>query len=343
MDAFVALHLAYPFAPAKGHQILKNFKSWEEMVNSDDRLKKVLDEDLVNQARKEASTMGVEMIEYGSSGYPASLKALADPPLVLYCKGDSSTLTSPSIAIVGTRQCSIYGATTARKFGSDFGKHEVTVVSGLARGVDTSAHEGALDQGKTVAVIGSGLGHIYPKENIPLAKKISEQGAICSEYPLSTAPDRFQFPRRNRIIAALSSGAILIEAPEKSGAMGTMDWAEHLQKPCFALPGRVDWESFCGNHRLLKCGKAKLVENAGEVVSLLWPGAIRKPEKMVPAADLTPAEQQLLLQFPQDEISFDELALSTQVTIPSLNALLISLSIKKIIREFPGKLYKKVV
>lgn len=357
-QAMTALHLASPFLSAKVHQLLRHFGSAQailqapaqditHVIQDKDKffraLEKTLEDNLVEKTEKATLEWGVTMIHYGSPSYPKNLEALADPPLVLYCKGNISSFEAPSIAIVGTRLCTLYGKTTAQQFASMLGEHNISVVSGLARGIDTAAHEGAIEHGTTIAVIGSGLAHIYPQENIGLAKKITEHGIICSEYPLFTPPDRFQFPRRNRLIAALAHATLLIEAPLQSGAMGTLEWGARLGKPCFTIPGRIDVESFRGNHQLIKDGKAKLVENAPEMISLLRLGTFRQTKKIDAAIDLTAAERRLLLQFPQNEISFDELALSTRLSIPTLNALLVGLSIKNVIREYPGKLFRKVI
>lgn len=355
--SMIALHLAFPFLPAKGHQLLRHFGSAQAILsaspekirkvfpNQDSILQtlgKILAEDQVAKAERAAAEMGVTILPYGHPDYPKNLEALVDPPLALYCLGDISYFTEPSLAIVGTRTCTLYGKTSAEDFARMCGQHEIPVVSGLARGIDTAAHIGALEYGSTMAVIGSGLAHIYPKENKSLAERIARNGVVCSEYPLFTPPDRFQFPRRNRLIAALAHAALLIEAPIKSGAMGTLEWGSHLGKPCFALPGRIDAESFQGNHQLIKTGKAKLVENAAEMISLLRPGSFGQEKKVHVGVALTPAEEQLLLLFPQNEISFDELAQASQLPVAHLNALLMGLSIKNIIRVHPGKLFKKV-
>ncbi len=335
LDTIFAMHLAFPFQPEKGHLLLQK-KEIPETVE------KILREGGVDRARATARENAVDIIEYGSSAYPASLCALPDPPLVLYRKGQLPSLSNPSIAIVGTRTASVYGRSSAKEFASICGRRGIPVVSGLARGIDTEAHEGALEYGQTIAVIGSGLAHIYPKENRALSEKICERGALFSEYPLFTPPDRFQFPRRNRLIAALAEGTLLIEAPIKSGALGTMNWAIRLGKLCFALPGRADCETFKGNHHLIKLGKAKLVENGDEMISLLRPGKFIEPRLKDSVVDLSPAESELLHKFPQSEIFFDELALLTQLPVATLTALLMRLRIKNIIREFPGKLFKKV-
>lgn len=250
-EALFALHLAAPFSPAKGRQLVRHFGSAKAVLAADDAeieeiaedkgrtaqtLKKILDEDIVNKNRQAASDMGVEIIDCTASSYPSGLHALPDPPLVLYRKGAVAALAVPAVAIVGTRQASLYGKTMAREFATVCGQQGVPVISGLARGIDTAAHEGALEHGHTIAVIGSGLAHIYPQENSSLAQKICERGALYSEYPLFTKPDRFQFPRRNRLIAALADGALLIEAPLQSGAMGTLEWAQNLINPALPCP-----------------------------------------------------------------------------------------------------------
>ncbi len=193
-DLVLALHLAFPFQPSKGHELLLQ-------ENICPAIKKILNEDMVQKTRQAAKERGIEIIEYGSATYPTSLHTLPDPPLVLYRQGSLASFSSPSLAIVGTRQASLYGQTSARQFASVCGEQGIPVISGLARGIDTAAHEGALDAGQTVAIIGSGLAHIYPKENMALAEKICARGALCSEYPIFTPPDRFQFPRRNRLVS----------------------------------------------------------------------------------------------------------------------------------------------
>lgn len=360
-EALLALHLAIPFIPAKGHQLLRHFGNARTILSAtagdiedalEDKghtaeialaIEKVLQENRTQKMQTAAAEMGVEILDYFDPTYPRGLQALADPPFILYRKGEATSLSVPSIAIVGTRQASIYGKTMACEFANVCGQQGIPVISGLARGIDTAAHEGALEYGATIAVIGSGFAHIYPRENTELARKICAKGALYSEYPLFTRPDRFQFPRRNRLIAAMADGALLVEAPEKSGAMGTLEWSIRLKKTCFALPGRADTETFRGNHRLIKDGKAKLVENGAEMISLLSPGLFRQTEKKEKTAELTAAEHQLLLRFPQKEISFDELAVLSRLPTSTLNALLIGLSIKNIIREYPGKLFRKVV
>jgi DNA processing protein len=287
-----------------------------------------------------------EMIPFTSPKYPKRLLELPDHPILLYVQGNLDPVDQRSIAIVGTRASSIYGNEMAQNISADLAARGFTVVSGLARGVDTYAHQGALSRGRTIAVIGSGLANIYPPENIRLAAKIAEKGAIMSEFPMLTPPDRQNFPQRNRIVSGMTLGTVLIEAPEKSGAMITMHKAFLQQRPLFALPGRVDNENFKGNHLLIKSGKAQLVENAYDIASAFESLLSFKPEPFkgdFPIFSLESEEKDLLKVFPSEEVSFDTLAANSQLHASKLTVLLMSLIIKKVVREFPGKRYKKLV
>lgn len=285
---------------------------------------------------------GITLISYADRRYPNSLKDLSDFPLLLYVKGGLREEDDGGLAIVGTRNCSMYGLEMAEQLAQDVASSGLTVVSGLARGIDTAAHVGALKSGRTVAFIGSGFSHVYPKENIPLAESIARQGCVISELPMATPPERRHFPRRNRLVSAFSQGILLVEAPIKSGAMITMEMAELQGKHCFALPGRADLETFRGNHFLIKKQKAMLVENAEEMVSILLPGAHCTPQKDNSIIELTAEERLLIDHFPVEEIGIEALNEKTRMTPAKLNALLMGLVLKRAIREFPGKYYKKV-
>lgn len=244
---------------------------------------------------------GVTAIEHTDSRYPKSLKALRDFPPLIYVKGELLPSDGEGLAIVGTRQCSIYGQEMAEEMASEIAGQGITVVSGLARGVDTAAHRGALKRGRTVAVLGSGLAHVYPKENVSLVEEIAERGAVISELPMLTPPDKRHFPRRNRLVSALSRGVLLIEAPVKSGAMITMEIARKQGKFCFAIPGRIDVESFRGNHFLIKKQQALLVEKVEEMLSILLPGTKNSSckEKNI-FVELSDEEVSLLACFPRE-------------------------------------------
>lgn len=284
-----------------------------------------------------------EIIPFYDPRYPKRLLEIHDHPLFLYVKGEIKPSDERSIAIVGTRNATIYGNEMAEKIASELTSSGYTVVSGLARGIDTSAHRGALMNGRTLAVIGSGLNNIYPKENAFLAEEISHQGAVISEFSINTPPNKSNFPRRNRIVSALTLGTLLIEAPEKSGAMITMEKAKSQGRPLFALPGRVDIESFKGNHLLIKSGQAKLVENAADILSHfndLFSFAFNPKPKAKP---LSQEEESLLEKLPNEELAIEEILKRTDLPVVKLNILLMSLVLRKAIREYPGKVYKKVV
>lgn len=210
---------------------------------------------------------GVEVLPYSSELYPKKLLDTPDFPLLLYVKGDIGGLNRPFIAVIGTRQPSAYGLKMADKFAQELTDSGYTIISGLALGIDTAAHKAALYKGRTVAVLGSGIDHIYPKENLPLSQIIENKGALVSEYPPFYKPDRSFFPQRNRIIAGMSQGMLLVEAPLQSGSMIAMDKAYKYNRRCFAIPGPVDNESFKGNHTLIKQNKAKLVESTQDIIS----------------------------------------------------------------------------
>lgn len=287
----------------------------------------------------------IEIIPYFSEKYPKHLLEIPDHPVILYQYGTLREEDTRSIAIVGTRNATTYGKECATYFAKDLSHLGFTIVSGLARGVDTYAHEGALHSGRTIAVIGSGLKNIYPKENHVLAEQIAKQGALLSEYPLLTPPDRQNFPRRNRIVSGMTLATLLIEAPLISGAMLTMENALDQKRLTLCIPGRIDNENFTGNHMLIKTGKAQLVENPQDVIQHIQKqyGLSVSPKEthlMSKDVKLEGEEGDLLQKMGKEEVSLDELVIKTGYTPQKLNVLLMSLVLKKVIKELPGKFYK---
>jgi DNA processing protein len=292
---------------------------------------------------------GVAVVPYNSPKYPKRLLEIPDAPVVLYIKGEMTAADHRSLAIVGTRQASIYGQEMAQRFAYELAGLGFTIVSGLARGIDTAAHYGALERGRTIAVIGSGLGDIYPAENLRLADRISTKGAVISEFPMLTPPDRSNFPQRNRIVSGMTLGTLLIEAPIKSGAMITMEKAESYERPLFALPGRIDSDNFRGNHALIKQGRALLVENAAEVANhydqlfgVMPSVAPTINMSGAPGLALGSEEEALWTSLPSEELSVEQILLLAKVPISALNVLLMKLVLKGRLKEFPGKVYKKI-
>lgn len=207
------------------------------------------------------------IICFDSPLYPRQLKEISSPPLLLYLQGDVSLLSEPQIAVVGSRRCTPYGQQKAYQFAGSLSASGFTVSSGLAIGIDGSAHHGALDKrGKTLAVLGTGLNNIYPKRHSKLAQQIIESGLLVSEFRPNTAALPSNFPRRNRIISGLSLGVLVIEASKRSGSLITARYAIEQNREVFALPGSIDNNEACGCHHLIQQG-AKLVVNVQDICS----------------------------------------------------------------------------
>lgn len=291
-----------------------------------------------------ATKQGARLIPFTSSEFPKALLNTADHPALLYVQGTLLPADHHSIAIVGTRSPSIYGREMAEQIAEQLAAAGFTIVSGLARGVDTAAHQGALRIGRTLAVIGSGLANIYPTENQLLAQEIARQGALISEFSMATPPERQNFPQRNRIVSGMTLGTLLIEAPAKSGAMITMDKAWNQQRKLFALPGRVDTDSFRGNHMLIKQGKAQLIEGAEDIIANfqdLLPVRYQMRSSMQPP-QFNAEEIALLTAMPDEEQTLEKLASITKLPISQLLRILMGLLLKKAVKEFPGKIFKKL-
>lgn len=287
----------------------------------------------------------VEIVPYTSPQYPKRLLELPDYPVLLYIKGNLAAADQRAIAIVGTRQASIYGLEMAKKISQDLADAGFTIVSGLARGIDTAAHYGALQphKGRTLAVIGSGLANIYPAENLDLSKEIAKRGALISEFSMKTPPDKKNFPQRNRIVSGTSIALLLIEAPLKSGAMITVERALMQKRKVFVLPGRADLESFRGNHKLIKDG-AQLIENAEDIIHSFNDlfGHYSIPVQKQKHFQMSAEEELFWKQLPNQEVTVEEIVQLTKLPVMRINILLMSLLLKKAVKEFPGKIFKKV-
>lgn len=209
----------------------------------------------------------IEIINYKDSRYPTKLKYITNKPIVLYMKGDISNLNNESVAIVGSRNCTLYGKKNASFFSYELAKRNVNIVSGLAKGIDAVAHFNTIKaKGKTIAVIGNGMDNIYPKENLKLAEKILENnGLIISEYIIGTKPEKQNFPKRNRIISGISDAVIVVEASEKSGALITANYGIEQGKEVWAIPGNINSYTSIGTNNLIKDG-ANVLTNIRDIV-----------------------------------------------------------------------------
>lgn len=297
-----------------------------------------------------ASRLGARLVTPADGDYPPALGAIHDPPLALYVQGDLRPEDKHAVGIVGSRRCTFYGKSTADRLGYQLAHAGFTVVSGLARGIDWAAHEGALKaKGRTFAVLGSALDQIYPREGEPLARRIAETGAVISEYTLGRKPDRTTFPYRNRVISGLSMGVVVVEADTKSGAMITAHQALDQGRTVFAVPGRVDSPASRGTHRLLK-GGARLVEDAADIFDEFeYLAPVREEAAPGGAAAAGPRmvfngpEQAVVEALIEGALDIDTLARQAGLPSQDLSGVLLSLEMKRAVRMLPGRLVELAV
>jgi DNA processing protein len=287
------------------------------------------------------------MLTLDDPGYPIRLKDIPFPPPVIFVKGEITTEDSLAVALVGTRRASYYGVKTSRSLARELAHRGVTVVSGLARGIDTAAHQGALDGGgRTLAVLGCGLDVVYPPENRELYGRIQESGALVTEYPLGTPPEAHNFPRRNRIISGLALGVLVVEAGLKSGAHITAQCGLEQGREVLAVPGPISSPTSLGPHRLIQQG-AKLVQDVDDILAELpLEGAPVQPEagapKARPAGTRPPffrVDDPLLPLLGAEPLQLDELVQASRLPAPEVMSRLTLLELQGLVRELPGKCY----
>lgn len=312
-----------------------------------------------------AAQAGCAVLTSADADYPAPLREIYDPPAVIYVKGRWTEHDRIAVAIVGSRHCSRYGERTAGHLAYELALRGVTVVSGMARGIDAAAHWGALKAaGRTLAVLGNGLSSIYPPEHRELAEAIAQHGAVLSEYPMRMPPMGQNFPRRNRLISGLSLGVVVVEAAAKSGALITADQALEQGREVFAVPGAVDSWTSEGTHQLLKQG-AKLVTSVEDILEelrLKWervprprrapsqqgwsptgvPDAVGdgppQPASPAPPRDVTDEERLMLEHLSADEPrDIDTLVAATGLAASACAATLLGLEVKRLVKQLPGK------
>ena len=294
----------------------------------------------LNKELETARKLNLEIITLDSPDYPENLKNIFSPPIVLYVKGALLKEDKFSVAIVGSRHASFYGLSSAEKFGRELAGLNLTVTSGMARGIDTSAHKGALKAGgRTIAVIGSGFCRIYPEENKGLAEKIAQNGAVISEFPVNALPLKENFPRRNRIISGLSLGTLVVEAARNSGALITADFALEQGREVFVIPGKIDSENSYGANELIKQG-ARLVTSKEDILEGLYLPLAEKTVKKEKSFTAPENEAGRLYGLISDEpLYFDEIIEKTNLGVQEISLELLRLQIKKLIRQLPGKQY----
>jgi len=291
---------------------------------------------------RQAERQGMTVLCWQDRDYPEWLRHIPNQPVILYLKGDAAALAEPGISIVGSRAASSYGLRMAETLAGQLARLGITVVSGLAQGIDTAAHRGALKGGgRTVAVLGCGLDLIYPPENRDLYNAIPTRGALVSEYPLGTRPDAFRFPARNRIISGLSRGVVVVEATGKSGSLITANLALEQGREVFAVPGQADSLKSTGCHRLLQDG-AKLVTSIADIVGEFSgnPGTWQAEPSAPNPEELEDDEQNILAALEPYPRSIDEVIVASGLPPERVSELLLMLEIKGYCEVLPGRQYR---
>jgi DNA processing protein len=320
---------------AIGEDTAEAIANWESKVDLAAELKRI-------------SEFGCHIVTQTDAEYPELLKQIYDPPIVLYVKGSLLPKDKNAVAMVGSRQTTHYGVEVARKLAYQLAYVGVTVVSGGARGIDSAAHQGALNaKGRTIAVLGTGINLVFPAENAELYGRIVENGALITQFPFNRPADKQSFPIRNRIVAGMTLGTVVVEANLTSGALITSNFAAEYGRQVFAVPGRIDSPRSKGCHDLIKKG-AKLCEGAEDVLSefeYLFPASNRpkttEDAMAMAAITLSENEQKVYDALDDQESSIDEVIRRSSLPSSAVSVALLGLEMKRVVRQLPGKLFVK--
>lgn len=308
--------------------------TWEKNIDLGGELQRIKD-------------FGCEIITQADENYPALLRQIYDPPIVLYVKGTLTPRDKNSVAIVGSRMTTAYGMNVSRKLGYQLAYMGVTVVSGGARGIDTAAHQGALSgKGRTIAVLGTGINQIFPAENVSLFEKIAANGALITQFPFNRPADKQTFPIRNRIVAGMTLGTVVVEANLTSGALITANMAVENGRQLFAVPGPIDSPRSKGCHDLIKKG-AKLCEGVEDILSefeYLFPPTNKPPSMaesagILPGLTLTENEQKVYDALGHEQLHIDEIVANSNLPVSAVSVALLSMEMKRIVKQIPGKIF----
>ncbi len=364
LEALVGLNLVMDVGSIRLKKLLKFFGTPRNILSSSQeklsevggigdviasRIVSVDEKDIENEFVL-AERHNLKILSLESPEYPRNLKCINDPPIILYVKGSLLPEDSLGIAIVGSRRASFYGLTNAEKFAADLTASGFTVISGMARGIDTRAHRGALKSGgRTIAVIGSGLRNIYPQENKGLVEEIAAKGAVISEFPVNAGPLKQNFPRRNRVISGLSLGVLVVEACRNSGALITADFALEQGRDVFAIPGKIDLPSSCGTNELIKQG-AKLTASIEDILeefpfcpqSSFSSGHCGEKVSSKKQQGLSCVEELLYNIINVQPCTIDDLVQKAGMAVSEISLNLLNLQLKKKIRVLPGKIFERI-
>jgi len=300
----------------------------------------------IDEEIERARDAGIAIVPFTNPNYPARLRTIADPPPFLYVKGNILTDDDKAVAIVGSRSASEYGRRVARDLARGLASLGFTVVSGMARGIDGSAHESALQAGgRTIAVLGSGVERAYPAEHETLYRRIGENGAVLSELPIGTRPLAFNFPARNRLISGLSLGVVIVEATEKSGSLITATLAVEQGREVFAVPGEVGSSRSRGAHRLIRQG-AKLVESVDDIIEEIAPqlldrtgSATQRAPRVLPQ-NASDATRTIFALLQENTLQVDQVIERTGMSAAQVLETLLDLELQGLLRQLPGKIYR---
>jgi DNA processing protein len=315
-----------------GNELANAIAGWEQIVDLAAELKRI-------------EEFGAHVITQASPEYPRELRQIYNPPILLYVWGTLTERDHRALSVVGSRKTSHYGLESAKRLSYQLAYAGLTVVSGLARGIDTAAHQGALAaQGRTVAVIGSGLMELYPPENLGLAEKIAQSGAVVSEFPMTFPPDRKTFPYRNRIVAGWGSGLLVVEAGLNSGALITAGQALEHGRLVYAVPGQIDRPTSMGSNKLIQQG-AKLVMSAADILDdlhSLFPQTAAERAASTTPRTLSADEQTLLDALDSTETPLDVLVTRTGLPAARISTSLPMLEMKRLVKQLPGSLFVRL-
>ncbi|RKY36332.1 MAG: DNA-protecting protein DprA [Candidatus Omnitrophota bacterium] len=359
-EYIIALNLVPGLGNIKIINLLKRFSCVSEIFTAhiDELLKKgnleisiarhiqtVLESEIFKNELRQINRLKVKIVTIIDSEYPECLKQIYNPPVVLYVLGDVSILSQVCIGVVGCRRASFYGLTQAERISAELSVKGVCVVSGLAIGIDTAAHKGALSgTGKTIAVLGSGLGNIYPLRNKELAFKIIKQGAIVSEFPLLTPPLQNNFPRRNRIISGLCKALVVVEAAKRSGSLITANFALEQNRDVYAVPGAANSINAQGTNKLIQQG-AKLVQNGQDVLEDLNIVFLDKLENITcksQCSQITEETKKILAFLSANPLHIDIIIKQLDFSPACIYKGLLELQLKGMVKELSGKMFIRV-
>jgi DNA processing protein len=349
---------------ARIFNLLTHFSSLDEVFNADlDKLKSVdlINSSLAQRIQKSGNNfdrakqnleieleklqkINASLITFWDEEYPQNLKRIYSPPTILYSLGSSSVSDLNSLSIVGTRKSTNYGRSFTNEISKELAAREITVVSGLARGIDSVAHKSTLvNGGNTIAIIGSGLDIIYPPENKRLFDEICDKGKIFTEFELGTKPDAQNFPRRNRIISGISKGTLVIETKLNGGAMQTARLALEQNREVFALPGRVDAIYSEGTNYLIKNGEAKLISNVEDILDEIhFKNVVKKESKSVNRIDTNLFEQKIIELLSAKPKHIDSIIRESPYSQSECLSHLLNLELKGLVHQHPGKTFTVV-